>query len=148
MAVLAALLLVVMLGQNLDHLFRRYFPREEYGSLNGAVTQAMIELWPSLPQSAPVYFFGGDRMGFASIPSIAYLRPEAHATDVDRVDQIPTQTSELIAIVLPDEIDSLSDLQARFPEGLVLRRYNRHGRLLFNLYVTGEAAQALPSTIP
>jgi 4-amino-4-deoxy-L-arabinose transferase-like glycosyltransferase len=147
-AVLAAVLLVIMLGQNLDHLFRRYFPREEYGSLNGAVTQAMIEIWPSLPKHVPVYFFGGDRMGFASIPSIAYLRPEAHATDVESVDQIPTQTPELIAIVLPDEAASLAGLQSRFPEGLVLRRYNRHGRPLFDLYAAGEAALALPSTLP
>jgi hypothetical protein len=137
-----------MLAQNVDHLFRRYFPSEEYGSLNGAVTQAMIGIWPSLPQGVPVYFFGGDRMEFASIPSIAYLRPEAHATDVERVDQIPARTSELIAIVLPNETASLAGLQARFPEGLVLRRYNRHGRPLFDLYGAGEAALALPSTLP
>jgi 4-amino-4-deoxy-L-arabinose transferase-like glycosyltransferase len=145
---LAGLLLVVMLAQNLDHLFRRYFPREEYGSLNGAVTQAMIEIWPSLPQDVPVYFFGGDRMGFASIPSIAYLRPEAHATDVESADQIPIQTPELIAIVLPNEAASLAGLQARFPEGFVLRRYNHHGRPLFDLYTAGEATLVLPSTLP
>jgi 4-amino-4-deoxy-L-arabinose transferase-like glycosyltransferase len=145
---LAGLLLVVMLAENLDLLFRRYFPREEYGSLNGAVTQAMIEIWPSLPQDVPVYFFGGDRMGFASIPSIAYLRPEARATDVESADQIPVQTPELIAIVLPNEAASLAGLQARFPGGSVLRRYNRHGRPLFDLYAAGEAALVLPSTLP
>jgi 4-amino-4-deoxy-L-arabinose transferase-like glycosyltransferase len=148
LTVLAGLLLIVMLAQNLDHLFHRYFPREEYGSLNGAVTQAMIEIWPSIPQGVPVYFFGGGRMGFASIPSITYLRPEAHATDVDSVDEIPPATPELIAFVLPGETTSLADLQARFPEGLSLRRYNRHGRLLFNIYAVGEATQALPSALP
>jgi len=145
---LAALLLVITLAQNIDHLFRRYFPREEYGSLNGAVTQKMIEIWPSLPPDVPVYFFGGDRMGFASIPSITYLRPEAQATDVDHVDQIPARTSGLIAVVLPEEQASLVDLQERFPGGTVSRRYNRQGRLLFDLYATGEAAQALSPALP
>ena len=145
---LAALLLVVMLAQNVDHLFRRYFPSEEYGSLNGAVTQAMIEIWPSLPPNVPAYFFGGDRMGFASIPSITYLRPEAQATDIESTDRIPTQASKLIAIVLPDEAASLAALQARFPEGMVLGRYNSHGRLLFDLFAAGEAAQALPPALP
>lgn len=145
---LAGLLLVVMLTQNLDHLFRRYFPREEYGSLNGAVTQAMIEIWPSLPQDVPVYFFGGDRMGFASIPSITYLRPEAQATDLESPDRIPARTSNVIAIVLPEEAASLAALRARFPEGIVLGRYNRHGRLLFDLFAAGEAAQALPPALP
>jgi 4-amino-4-deoxy-L-arabinose transferase-like glycosyltransferase len=147
LVVLAGLLLIVMLAQNLDHLFHRYFPREEYGSLNGAVTQAMIEIWPSIPRGVPVYFFGDGRMGFASIPSITYLRPEAHAIDADSVDEIPPQTSELIAFVLPGETTSLAALQARFPEGLSLRRYNRHGRLLFDIYAVGEAAQALPSAL-
>jgi len=145
---LAALLLVITLAQNINHLFLRYFPREEYGSLNGAVTQEMIAIWPSLPPDVPVYFFGGGRMEFASIPSITYLRPEAQASDVDRADQIPAQASGLIAIVLPEEQASLGDLQARFPGGTVSRRYNRQGRLLFDLYVTGEAAQALPPALP
>jgi hypothetical protein len=148
LTLLASLLLVIMLAQNIDHLFRRYFPREEYGSLNGAVTQAMIEIWPSLPPDAPVYFFGGDRMGFASIPSITYLRPQAQATDVDRVDLILPDVSELIAFVLSDETDSLNALRARFHEGIVLPRYNRNGRLLFHLFATGEAAQALSSALP
>jgi 4-amino-4-deoxy-L-arabinose transferase-like glycosyltransferase len=146
--VLAGLLLLVMLAQNLEHLFCHYFPHEEYGSRNGAVTQAMIEIWPSLPPGVPVYFFGGGRMGFASIPSITYLRPEAQATDVSSLDQIPPGTSQLIAIVLPDEAASLAGLQTRFPEGVVARRYNRQRLPLFDLFTAGESAPTLPSVLP
>jgi 4-amino-4-deoxy-L-arabinose transferase-like glycosyltransferase len=146
--VLAGLLLVVMVGQNLDQLFCRYFPHEEYGSRNGAVTQAMIELWPSFPPAVPVYFMGADRMGFASIPSITYLRPEAQATNITQVDEIPAGTSKLIAIVLPDEAASLAALQARFPEGTTTRRYNRQGFPLFDLFSAGEPAPASPSALP
>ncbi len=49
LSVLAGLLVIVMLTQNLDLLFGRYFPREEYGSVHGEVTQEMIEIWPAFP---------------------------------------------------------------------------------------------------
>jgi hypothetical protein len=148
LSVLAGLLLAVMLAQNLDHLFRGYFPREEYGSAHGEVTQAIIELWPSVPPDTPVYFFGGGRMGFASIPSLAYLRPEAHATDLDGVDQIPPSVRDLVAFLLPDQGASLAALRSRFPEGIALRRYNRHGRPLFDIWAVGDAAQSLSSALP
>jgi len=148
LSVLAGLLLIVMLTQNLDHLFRDYFPREEYGSVHGEVTQAIIELWPSLPDGTQAYFFGGERMGFASIPSLAYLRPEAHALDLDRVDRIPPSLQGLVAFVLPEQAASLAELRSRFPEGIALRRYNRHGRLLFDIWAVGDAAQALAPVLP
>ncbi len=148
LSVLAGLLVIVMLTQNLDHLFRDYFPREEYGSVHGEVTQAIIELWPSLPDGTPAYFFGGERMGFASIPSLAYLRPEAHALDLDRVDRIPPSLQGLVAFVLPEQAASLAELRSRFPEGIALRRYNRHGRLLFDIWAVGDAAQALSPALP
>jgi hypothetical protein len=145
---LAGLLLVVMITQNFDHLFRDYFPREEYGSVHGEVTQAVIELWPAIPPGTPAFFFGGERMGFASIPSLAYLRPEAHATDVDRVERIPPSTHDLVAFVLPEQAASLADLRSRFPEGIALRRYNRHGRPLFDIWAVGDVAQSLSTALP
>jgi 4-amino-4-deoxy-L-arabinose transferase-like glycosyltransferase len=148
LSVLAGLLVIVMLTQNLDHLFRGYFPREEYGSVHGEVTQAMIEIWPAIPPGTPAFFFGGERMGFASIPSLAYLRPEAYALDLDRVDRIPQSLKALVAFVLPEQGASLAALRSRFPEGIALRRYNRHGRPLFDIWAVGDAAQSLSSTLP
>ncbi len=87
-------------------------------------------------------------MGFASIPSIAYLRPEAHALDLDRVDRIPPSLKALVAFVLPEQGASLAALQSRFPEGIALRRYNRHGQLLFDIWAVGDAAQSLSSILP
>ena len=117
LSLLAGLLVIVMLTQNLDQLFGRYFPREEYGSVHGEVTQAMIEIWPAIPPGTPAFFFGGERMGFASIPSIAYLRPEAYALDLDRVDRIPPSLKALVAFVLPEQGASLAALQIPLPRG-------------------------------
>jgi len=40
----ASLLMVLMMGENINHLFIDYLPTENYGSLNGEVTQEIIEL--------------------------------------------------------------------------------------------------------
>ncbi|MBM3121154.1 MAG: glycosyltransferase family 39 protein [Chloroflexi bacterium] len=143
-----AILLAVMMAQNLDLLFVRYFPREEYGSLNGAVTQEMIAILPAFPDETKVYFFGGERMGFASIPSLAYLLPDAAATDADSAQDVPADATGLLAIVLPEQAPVLTKLERRFPEGAGMRRYNRFGRVLFDLWAVGEAAAALPSISP
>jgi hypothetical protein len=95
-----------------------------------------------------VYFFGGGRMGFSSIPSLAYLLPGSSAVDLTSADEIPTDASDLVAIVLPEQSDALAGLQTRFPEGAPLRRYNRHGRLLFDIWAVGDAAQALTTNLP
>jgi len=142
------LLVLVMMAQNFDALFLRYFPREEYGSLNGAVTQELIAVLPSVPAGTPVYFFGGGRMGFTSIPSLAYLLPGRTAADLTSADEIPADTAALVAIVLPEEGQTLAALQQRFPKGMALRRYNRHGRLLFEIWAVGDAAQALSTNPP
>jgi len=141
-------LLAVLMAQNLELLFLRYFPREEYGSLNGAVTQEMIAILPAFPADTPVYFFGGERMGFASIPSLAYLLPQAAATDADSAQDVPAHATDLLAIILPEQAPVLAELEQRFPEGAGLRRYNRFGRVLFDLWAVGEAAAALPSIAP
>jgi hypothetical protein len=143
-----AILLAVMLAQNLDHLFLRYFPREEYGSLNGAVAQEMIAILPAFPPGTPLYFFGGERMGFASIPSLAYLLPQASATDAGSAGDVPADATDLLAIVLPEQGPVLADMKQRYPEGTGLRRYNRFGRALFDLWAVGEAAAALPTISP
>ena len=43
---------------------------------------------------------------------------------------------------------TLAALQQRFPKGMALRRYNRHGRLLFEIWAVGDAAQALSTNPP
>ena len=143
-----AILVAVMMAQNLEALFLRYFPREEYGTLNGAVTQEMIAILPAFPADTPLYFFGGERMGFTSIPSLAYLLPQAKATDAVSAADIAAGAADLVAIVLPEQASILAELERRFPEGEGMRRYNRSGRVLFDLWAVGEAAAALPSLSP
>ncbi len=54
----------------------------------------------------------------------------------------------LVAFVLPEQGASLAALKSRFPEGIGLRRYNRQGRLLFDIWAVGDAAQSLSSVLP
>jgi hypothetical protein len=50
--------------------------------------------------------------------------------------------------VLPEQAASLAELRSRFPEGIALRRYNRHGRPLFDIWAVGDVAQSLSSALP
>jgi len=140
-----AALLGVMIVQNLDALFVRYFPREEYGSLNEAVTQEMAAILPYWRAPPRVYFLGGERMISASIPNLAYLVPDAMPTVLTSAGDVPDRATGWIAIVLPEEGDELTALRRRFPEGTGMRRYNRHGTVLFDIWAVDDAATALRS---
>lgn len=87
-------------------------------------------------------------MHFDSIPSLAYLLPQAAATDVETAAEIPAGTREMVAIVLPEQATALADLRQRFPEGRGLRRYNRLGGELFDVWAVGRASSMLPSSPP
>jgi 4-amino-4-deoxy-L-arabinose transferase-like glycosyltransferase len=144
---LASLFLVLgllgwMMYENTDQLFGKYFPVETYGSLNGEVTQEMVKLLQSESNEVKIYFFGGERMQFDSIPSLAYLLPGYSAKNVERVDDLPPPGSisqRTLVIALPEEQAILDQIKLAHPESSTIARYNRHGRLLFFVQVIDPA---------
>jgi hypothetical protein len=144
---LASLFLVLgllgwMMYENTDQLFGKYFPVETYGSLNGEVTQEMVKLLQSESNEVEIYFFGGERMQFDSIPSLAYLLPGYSAKNVERVDDLPPPGSisqRTLVIALPEEQAILDQIKLAHPESSTIARYNRHGRLLFFVQVIDPA---------
>ena len=137
-AVGISLLIVVMIGENIQHLFLDYFPTENYGSLNGEVTQEIIELLEVEPPQTPLFFIGGDRMSVHSIPSLAYLLPDAHAYDLPPPYDLPhdfsPQGSYTLFAILPEETVAFEKITSSHADGTTQPRYNRHGRLLFYLH--------------
>ena len=134
-AVGISLLMVLMMGENIKHLFLDYFPTENYGSLNGEVTQEIIELLEDeLPQT-PLFFTGGDRMSVHSIPSLAYLLPDAHTYDLPPPYDLPRDFSPqgpfTLFAILPEETAAFEKITSSYADGITQPRYNRHGRLLF-----------------
>jgi hypothetical protein len=123
-----------MMYENIDQLFWKYFPVETYGSLNGEVTQEMVEFLQGESKEVKIYFMGGERMQFDSIPSLAYLLPGYTAESLETVDDLPPHSSisqRTLIIALPEEQALLSQLSSIHPESSTIARYNRHGRLLF-----------------
>jgi hypothetical protein len=128
------LALVWMMVENVHFLFNRYFPNEVYGSLNGEVAQEIAVILQDEQPELPIFFFGGDRMQFDSIPSLAYLAPEYHAQSygsIEELDFLQIGLEHTFVIVLPEQLDTLQALRQSYPEASENARYNRHGRLLF-----------------
>ena len=133
-----SILIVLMIGENIKHLFLDYFPNESYGSLNGEVTQEIIEFLESEPPQTSLFFIGGDRMSVHSIPSLAYLLPNAQAYDLPPPYELPHDFSPLGAhtlfAILPEETAAFEKVTSSHADGTTQPRYNRHGRLLFYLH--------------
>jgi uncharacterized membrane protein len=135
---LLPLALAWMMVENLGYLFRDYFPNETYGSLNGEVTQEMAVFLQNEEPEIPIYFFGGERMQFDSIPSLAYLAPGYRAQSIDSLEDLALPqilTKRTIFFMLPEQVDTRQALQEFYPEAKMNARYNRHGRLLFYVFV-------------
>ncbi|TET99882.1 MAG: phospholipid carrier-dependent glycosyltransferase [Anaerolineales bacterium] len=133
-----SLLIVLMMGENIKHLFLDYFPSENYGSVNGEVTQEIIELLEVEPPQTPLFFIGGDRMSVHSIPSLAYLLPDAHTYDLPPPYDLPhdfsPQGSYILFAILPEETAAFEKITSSHADGTTQPRYNRQGRLLFYLH--------------
>ncbi len=120
--------------ENTRQLFLDYFPNESYGSLNGEVTQEIIDLLEDETPDVEIFFIGGERMQFDSIPSISYLRPGYSASSIMDPDdfQLPqTILERTIFIILPEQSSSPDQITTNYPGSSPIARYNRHGRLLF-----------------
>ena len=133
-----SLLIVLMMGENIKHLFLDYFPSENYGSVNGEVTQEIIELLEVEPPQTPLFFMGGDRMSVHSIPSLGYLLPDAHTYDLPPPYDLPhdfsPQGSYILFAILPEETAAFEKITSSHADGTTQPRYNRQGRLLFYLH--------------
>lgn len=138
----SGILLVMALGwmsyENLQQLFFDYFQHEHYGSVNGEVTQEMIDYLQDESPQTRFIFIGGDRMAFDSIPSIDYLAPTYSAMSIERIEDIPLPSSvstRAVYFILPEQQLALNRLAQTYPESSVFARYNRQGRLLFYVRV-------------
>ena len=134
----AGAILGVAALQNVNQLFGEYFPTEDYGSLNGEVTMEMISVLREESSDAEVYFVGGERMYFSSIPSLPYLLPGRTGQDLEPPFEIETEQADpqhpSLFFILPEQTAALEQIPERYNPGVTSTRYNRHGRLLFYVY--------------
>lgn len=137
--VAVAVVVILMMAQNLDQLFQQYAPHEAYGSLNAEVAQEMGR-WTSVAASqAEILFVGGERMGVHSFPNLPYLFPTLRGEDLFPPFILPRVPGVAhpprLFIILPAQAPALYRLQVRFGPGITTTRYNRDHRLLFYAYL-------------
>jgi 4-amino-4-deoxy-L-arabinose transferase-like glycosyltransferase len=143
---LSNVLLLASIGwmafENLQQLFWEYYPNEHYGSLNGEVSQEMVEFLQEETPGVDIYFIGGNRMQFDSIPSITYLAPALQGESIERLEDLSLPSSihrRTLFIILPEQRPTLEILASTYPESSIIARYNRHGRLLFYVRILEPA---------
>jgi hypothetical protein len=128
-------LILIAVYENTSFFFRDYLQREEYGSLNGEVTQAMAVLLEEQGWQDEILFIGGERMSVFSIPSLPYLIPEVNASDLEPPYDLPKSMDpeqERWLIILPEMSAARARLEGACDSGATIPRYNRRGILLFH----------------
>jgi hypothetical protein len=93
----------------------------------------MIDLLSHEAIAPSVYFLGGERMGYASIPSVPYLLPHIIGHDVAEPYRLTGDLSCAWVFILPEEQHALPTIEAQTPGGSTGERYNSQGRLIFLL---------------
>jgi len=127
-------LIFTMAAQNITHLFLAYFPEERYGSLNGEVAYEVSHLLDRIERPDEIYFIGGDRMNFSSIPSITYLHPDVTAVDLSPPYVFPAASdpaASRLIIILPGQTEAVRYFSNRDAVPQTEIRYNRDGEPLF-----------------
>ena len=134
---LLTVLILVSSVENANHLFLEYFPEETYGSVHGEVTFKMLEVLQEEGNDAKIYFIGGERMYFDSIPSLAYLNPDARGEDLAYPYDIShlDRNEKRVFIVLPEFQEAITAIASSLEQATVRPRYNRHGKLLFYMII-------------
>ncbi len=140
-----AILLVIGMGvSDLNFYIFKYSPQTQLGGQNTLVAHKLAAY---LQQQDPmqVAFFGGDRMGYYSINSTAYLAPHIEGLDFREPwgsENNPTITSNKVLFVfLPEQRDNLDLVSRDYPGGTLNTEYDQQGGPLYWLYFVDQTAQ-------
>ena len=89
------------------------------------------------PETPAVYFLGFPRMGYFSLATIPYLVPEIEAVDVVEPLTVPPDwiiTRPTMVIFLPERLNELDFVEAKFGNGRYEEIRDEQNRLLYAVY--------------
>ncbi|MCB2178471.1 glycosyltransferase family 39 protein [bacterium] len=138
----AAILLVVGIGiSNVYFYFFTYTPRTELGGENTLVAQRLAD-YLQTQGTLQVAFFGGERMGYTSINSTAYLVPQAEGLDFwepwGSPENPPLTGAQVAFVFLPEVEENFQLVRQDFPEGDLRVELDEEGDVLYYLYLTNN----------
>jgi 4-amino-4-deoxy-L-arabinose transferase-like glycosyltransferase len=136
---LIAVGIIIFIGlDDLRYYFLDYTPRSDFGGENTLVAHQLAEYLITQPDDLEVFFFGGTRMGYYSIPSLPFLAPHVKGIDINHPwssPENPKPTSQNVLFVfLPDKHDELENIQSSYPGGLLMEVVKEDGKTLYWLY--------------
>lgn len=135
---LAALLALGLAGASARYYLQTYTSAGIYGGPNTHVAYGVARHLQMLPAPTTCYMLGAPRIyyGFATIP---YLNPDVQGADVleplRSMADVPIASGNTVFVLLPERLPELDAIQARYPEGTLLRHHDAKGQLLFVSYL-------------
>jgi hypothetical protein len=86
-----------------------------------------------------VYFFGQPVMNYHTFPSLPYIAHNATGHDMilpmDSDQNPPIDGENLAFVLLPQNLDALSEVQQRYPHGKTITEYDDKGEPIFIAYL-------------
>ena len=134
----ASILLLVGLGlSDLNFYLYKYTPHTQLGGQNTLVAGKLAD-YLKKQEPAQVAFFGGDRMGYYSINSTAFLAPHILGLDFREPwgsEDNPTISSgQVIFVFLPEMEEDLDRVREDYPSGQLTTEVDLMGAPLYWLY--------------
>lgn len=132
---------VLMAASDANFYFNKYTPFSvvQFGRNDTVLANAIAKDLADKPQGTQVFFFTHDLMGYYSIPTIAYLAPQAEGYDVrewesHHWDALRSASNRLVFIFRPETMENLHAIQDEFPGGKLLERKAYNGETMYVLY--------------
>jgi len=134
----AFVLLALVAVVDVNYYFNRVYDNYVLGGLNTEVaTEVAYFLRDKEPAVQDVYFFGFPRMGYYSLSTIPFLAPMKKGIDITEPLSVPPDfplSGPTLFIFLPERINELNLVRARYPVGEYQEFYSDKGELLFAAY--------------
>jgi 4-amino-4-deoxy-L-arabinose transferase-like glycosyltransferase len=131
-------LIIFIVLDDMRYYFLDYTPRSDFGGENTMVAHQLAEYLMTQPEGLEVFFFGGTRMGYYSIPSLPFLAPHVKGIDINHPWGSPENpkpsSHNLLFVFLPDTQDELESVKSSFPGGYLMEVVKEDGRTLYWLY--------------
>jgi len=141
----ASLLWIVGLGvSDLNFYIYKYTPQTQLGGQNTLVAAKLAD-YLKTQDPMQVAFFGGDRMGYYSINSTAYLAPHIEGLDFREPwgspDNPEITSQQVIFVFLPEQKENLDLVRQDYPQGQLITETDQMGAPLYWLYTVDTSSQ-------
>jgi hypothetical protein len=132
---IAALLVAV---DDARFYFFDFTPRSDFSGPHGMTAQKLANYLKDYDNTWEVMFSGWPQMGYYSIPSLSYLRPQILGTDINNSWGDPEnrrpERKNVMFVFLPERIDDLYACEKDYPGGKLIIEFYKSDEVLYYLY--------------